>query len=79
MVEMKRKALTTRKEFEESLNVSVVGLKTAERNRKKYIKQLGEIYFEYAGKWALYEMFLTKEIRETGGLSRKTFMNSNIK
>jgi len=76
---MKRKALITRREFENSLNVGVVGIKKASQNRKKYIKQLGEIYFEYAGKWSLYEMFLTKEIRETGGLSRKTFMNSNIK
>ena len=76
---MKRKALITRREFENSLNVSVVGLKTAERNRKKYIRQLGDIYHEYAGKWSLYEMFLTKEIRETGGLSKETFMNSNLK
>ena len=61
-----------REEFDKTLTVSAVGLKTAERNRKKYIRQLGDIYHEYAGKLGLYDMFEIKEIRETGGLSNES-------
>jgi len=61
------KPLLSRYEFDKSLDVSIVGQKIAERNRKKYIKHLGELYYEYAGKIGLYEMFEIKEIRKTGG------------
>ena len=56
----------TRKEFDKTLTVSVVGLKTAERNRKKYIRQLGDIYHEFAGKLGLYNMFEIKKTRKGG-------------
>ena len=54
----------TREEFDKTLTVSAVGLKTAERNRKKYIQQLGDIYHEFAGKLSLYNMFEIKKTRK---------------
>ena len=55
----------TKEKFEKTLNVSIVGLAQAKRNRARYIKQLGKTYHEYAGKMALYNMMLTKKARGT--------------
>jgi len=56
------KHLPSKYEFDKTLNVSIVGQKIAERNRKKYIRRLGDIYYEHAGKLGLFDMFEIKKV-----------------
>ena len=53
--------MKSREEFERSLNPNVIGWPQAKRNRTKYIKQLGKLYHEHAGKISLFDMFKHKE------------------
>ena len=47
----------TKKEFEKGLNPKIVGLTQAKRNRTRRIRKLGALYYEYAGKKSLWEMY----------------------
>jgi len=51
----------TKKDFENGLNPDIVGITQAKRNRTRRIRRLGNLYYEYAGKLSLYEMFKIKE------------------
>jgi len=56
--------MKTREEFERSLSPDIIGLTQAKRNRTRYIRKLGNIYHNYAGKKSLYDMMIIKEGRE---------------
>ena len=51
-----RMKLVDKEKIECSLNVARVGLTQARRNRTRYIRQLGDTYYQYAGKISLYNM-----------------------
>ena len=52
--------LLNKNEFERKLNVSVVGLIQAKKNRTRIINLLGDTYHTYAGKKTLWEMYQIK-------------------
>jgi len=53
--------LLNKEEFEHKLNVSMAGLTQARKNRTRIIRQLGDIYYQYAGRKSLWEMYQIKQ------------------
>ena len=64
--------LVDKEKIERSLNVAIVGLTQARRNRTRYIRQLGDTYYQYAGKISLYNMMkLVEELYISNQLDKR--------